>query len=108
MRTPASDIKRQEIMRTVSGASSLQKAGRDEETGVFYEGPSASKTEGGKRTLKSETTGYTGYDDGSTRFDTAYKAAEQKKNKANEAATAAEKAKTKKETEAANAKTSKN
>lgn len=116
MRTPASDVKRQEIMRTVSGASSLQKAGKDEETGVFYEGPSASVTKKGTRTLKSETTGYTGYDDGSTKFDQAYKTAEQKKNKANEAAenkkaaaaAAAEKARIKKETEAANERASAN
>ncbi len=84
MRTSASDVQRQEIMRTVSGASSLQKAGRDEVTGNFYPGPSASVNEEGKRVLKSETSGYTGYDDGSVTFDKAYKEAEKKKNKANE------------------------
>mgnify|MGYP001245480156 CR=1 FL=1 len=112
----AIEYNKSEIMRTVSGASSLQKAGRDEDTGVFYEGPSASKTKKGTRTLKSETSGVTGYDDGSVTFDTAYKKATYEKNKANEAdqkkkaaaAAAAEKARIKKETEAANEKASAN
>ena len=82
-----------EMMRTVSGASSLQKAGVDPETGVFYDGETATKNKQGKRTLISETNQSTVTDDGSEKFDKTYKAQTQKKNKALDARAAREKAK---------------
>tara|TARA_R100001463_G_scaffold23342_5_gene56092 strand:- start:698 stop:1507 length:810 start_codon:yes stop_codon:yes gene_type:complete len=76
------EYNKSEMMRTISGASSLKKVGEDPKTGVFYPGETAGVTEGGKRFLKSETSGTTGYDDGSEKFDAKYKAQIQKKNKA--------------------------
>lgn len=101
-----------EMMRTISGASSLKKVGVDPVTGVFYDGATASTNDQGKRTLKSETNQTTVIDDGSTGFDEKYKAQTLKKNKALDAKEAKEKAKAdaaaaaklKKETEKANKK----
>ena len=67
MRTPASSIERQEIMRTLSGASALKR-----NVGV---------TEGGKKFIKSETKGITVYDDGSDSFDQQYQKAKFKADK---------------------------
>lgn len=64
MRTPASAVERQEIMRTLSGVSALKRS-----TGT---------TEGGKKFIKSETNQTTFYDDGSERFKTQYKEAKTK------------------------------
>jgi len=67
MRTPASAVERQEVMRTLSGASALKR-----NVGV---------TEGGKKFIKSKTDGITIYDDGSDRFDEQYRKAKFKADK---------------------------
>lgn len=64
MRTPASAIERQEIMRTISGVSALKRS-----TGT---------TESGKKFIKSETNQTTAYDDGSDRFKAQYEEAKRK------------------------------
>lgn len=64
MRTPASAVERQEIMRTLSGVSALKRS-----TGI---------TEGGKKFIKSETNQMTAYDDGSDRFKAQYEEAKRK------------------------------
>lgn len=97
------EYNKSEMMRTISGASSLQKVGVDPATGVFYPGVTAAKNEQGKRYLKSETSGYTVTDDGSKNFDKTYKTQTHKKNKALEAKENKEKQEQlKKETAAAN------
>ena len=67
MRTPASAVERQEVMRTLSGASALKR-----NVGV---------TEGGKKFIKSKTDGITIYDDGSDSFDEQYRKAKFKADK---------------------------
>lgn len=98
MRTPASDVKRQEIMRNVSGVSSLQKATEP----VSYTGPQIKYNDQGEPNAVHSATKQTTVYKGQSGYKEALASAQYEKNKAIDAAAAKERIKAEKETEIAN------
>lgn len=94
MRTPASDVQRQEIMRTVSGVSSLK---RSEE--VSYSGPQIRYGDDGEPTGVHSATKQITVFKGQPGYEKALASAQEKKNRATDAAEARAKAKAKEEAE---------